>query len=451
MINKFNFLYTLTLIAFWAYVTVGFVSEEILPFMGGVRTPVNMLCDIIVAIIGIGLLKSRSDRWILLSFLAIGFLSWLINRESIFTTLNGMRDFIGIILSIPILRYFLSSSRGAEFREKFDRQLFIYLVIQAVCITEQFLRYGANDHGGGSWGNNHSGIVSTSIYIISFYLMTRRWDSTHSYIDNLVHNWILIFLLYPTFLNETKVSFVYFLCYFVLLLELNRRFLSKLVLLSPAILVASAGVGWLYMATLENDVDEEVFSWEIMEEYIFGGENADEYIEIALMAQDDPTMEIDNEWVVDLPRFTKLFLLSEVLEPTKGGLWFGAGLGQFKGGSTGGQTEFARENEWYMRGTRPLSMFIILQIGMIGLLWFIIAMITDIDFKRNLYGQFGANIKWYFAIVVLGMLFYNEAMRAMPLCIIMFYPLVQTLVSIPGDRNSDTSGTLSTSTAQTYG
>lgn len=437
MINKYRLVYTLLLLAFWPAAVVGFLAEELLPFLQGARPIIYLAADMIVMLTGFALMHDRRDKIICYSFLAIGLFSTFFNHEGAFAFVNGMRDFVGMIFVLPIMRFLLQTRHHDEFTRKIDRQLYIYLFIQALCITVQFMRYGANDHGGGSWGFGSSGLVSVSIYFISFYLMTRRWNDNLNLGANLCRNWILVFLLYPTFLNETKASFVFLICYFALLMEMNKAYILKLLLITPVMAVFIAAAVHFYLLATDYTY-EQVFSSEAMDEYLTGGESDEEILDMMLKVQDNPDLIENNQWVQDLPRFMKINLLDNVLSTTRGGIIFGAGLGQMKGGTIVEQSQFAQEYSWYIGGTRPYMMFIIVQIGIVGFLWFLMTMYFDIAPGKKFYGKFSLNIKTYFLLVITMFMFYSDALRSMPFCIILFYILARVVVKPYGyDEKND--------------
>ena len=160
---------------FWVWCTFGFISEEIAPFLLNVESSLFFLFDIILMVLGLVALKDKKDKKFVFSFIIIGYLiTCLYNVYYALYYINGLREFIYLLWLIPIFRYIYNSCWGEEFVKKVDRTLFVFLIVQAVCITFQFLKYGANDHGGGSMGNGFSGIVSALIYLISFYLMKKR-------------------------------------------------------------------------------------------------------------------------------------------------------------------------------------------------------------------------------------------------------------------------------------
>ena len=145
--------------------------------------------------------------------------------------------------------------RSDEFKASIIKQLNIWLWLQAFCVTEQFIRYGANDHGGGTMGEGASGMVSMMIYLVSFFLITRNWDSS-DYFGSLRRNWKYIFLLYPSFLNETKVSFILLAAYFVLLLKYDRKLLLRMTYILPLSVLVFIGLGSLYLNLTRQEADE---------------------------------------------------------------------------------------------------------------------------------------------------------------------------------------------------
>lgn len=425
MIEKYNLYRRTFFIAFWLMQCFGFIAEEILPPLNVLRSTTFLLCDMVFFLLGILCLienRDKGDNIVFFSFIAISCISTLfINREGLLMLFNGMRDFLGLIFVIPIFRYFFNARYGGkDFIKTFDKHLFIYLCIQAVCITWQFIKYGANDHGGGSMGNGASGLASTCIYFASYYLMTKRWDSALSYGANLWKNRILIFLLYPSFLNETKISFIFLICYFLLLLKIDKTAVRKFLIAIPALIGVLAIVFPIYLDVTDQDADR-VLSKEFFDEYLLGGQELDRMVEVALMIQDEIIVIDETDlWSVDIPRFTKILWLPQTLESADGGMTFGAGLGQFKGGSSVKMSKFAQENQWGLLGSRPWMFFVIVQIGVIGFIWYILSVYHILNFKHNSY-DFAKNIKIYLSVILLLILFYNESLRSFQFCSVIFY------------------------------
>ena len=416
MVEKYK-LYTGFLFgAIWVQLCFGFIADEFVPALFHIKAFVNLLCDVIFLILGIISLRNRRDIAVLASFLVIALISKYLNHLGFIYFINGFRDFIGLIFTVPVIRHLMLSKNKERFVRSFDKQLFIFLVLQPFCIVWQLLKYGADDHGGGSLGYGMSGIVSTLIYIISFYLMTKRWDGGRTYFQNLRDNKILLLLLLPTFMNETKISFIFFICYFVLLLKIDWSMVRKMLMAIPLALCVLFGLGYVYL-DLTDQKAEDIFSVAYFQNY-FIGEDVDALVEVGEKVHDG-IIETDNLWSIDLPRVTKIFLAPEALDKSGGGQLFGAGLGQIKGGTVLPYTPFAKNHKWLIFGSKPMYFSLFIQLGYVGLLWFLFYIMGIVGFKSDV--PRGANIKIFLWIIMLLTLLYNDALRIPFYCFILFY------------------------------
>ena len=411
MIEKYK-IYTFL----WLSLCWGFVQDELVPGLEHVRSFVFLFADFVFLVLGLYALRSRRDVYIVISFLLILLFSAVLNRQGIVTIFNGSRDFIGLLLAAPVIRMLLLSKYSERFERSFDRQLLVFLSLQTVCVTWQFFKYGPGDYVGGSMGEGASGTISVLIYFISFYLMIRRWDCELSYFMNIRKNFLLVFLLYPTFLNETKISLVLFVFYFILLVKIDRDIVLKAMKMFPIIIVLSIASVTVYSYVVDTDAGD-VFTEDNMYNY-FIGEDIDYLIDVAMKVQDQE-IETDNVWAVDIPRISKLVLAPVILDDTGGKIWLGAGVGQFKGASVIGQTSFARKNNWFLQGSRPLLFFIIVQLGVIGLIWLLINLITIVQTGDRF--TFAWNIRLYLYLLIAMSMLYNDSFRLYPYCFILFY------------------------------
>ncbi len=418
MVERYKLYYRLFLAIFWIETCFGFVAEELLPFIEPARNALFLLCDVATLILGLLTLRKRGDWVVFGSFYLLAIISTVIvNRESWMTMLNGSRDFFGLIFAVPILRWFFTHERSDEFKASMIKQLNIWLWLQAFCVTEQFIRYGANDHGGGTMGEGASGMVSMMIYLVSFFLITRNWDSS-DYFGSLRRNWKYIFLLYPSFLNETKVSFILLAAYFVLLLKYDRKLLLRMTYILPLSVLVFIGLGSLYLNLTRQEADE-VLSKEFFEDYLYGID-LDYMVDVAIMVQDGD-IEVDPRewWSVDIPRMAKLALVMPELRERKGGLWLGAGVGQFKGGSIVSETRFYSYNEWLLSGSRPWSFFVLVQLGFAGLIWYFGVICYDL-FAKKVKNAFAVRNLLLIALCLLIILLYNDSVRFFNFCVMLF-------------------------------
>lgn len=415
MVDKYKLISGILFTALWIQLCWGFVCTDIAPVLERSQNYINLLLDGVYVVLGLSVIRARRDLIVFGSFVAIASVSAYLNHQGILVFFNGFRGFIGILLVPPIIRSLVTSYQGKWFVEKMDRMLYVFLWIQVFCIGSQFLRFGAGDEGGGSLGYGYSGMISTLIYVISFYLMNKRWDKDVSYINNLWANRVLIFLLFPSFLNETKISFIYFIAYFILLMKIDRRFIIRLVLSTPLVIILFLILGYVYLAATGTESDR--YDTEFFRDYLVG-DDIEQLVEVAIAVQEED-VETDNLWVVDLPRFGRLLFIPDALSTTGGGLMLGAGIGQFKGGSIVSVSPFAKKYNWFLRGSLTMLFFILIELGIVGLVW-ILSSLFSLIFAHNSWSR-SKNIMLYSAMVVLLVFVYDNEFRFPNYCIIMFY------------------------------
>ena len=412
---------------FWVWAVFGFVQDEILPFLASLQSIVFFTLDIILITLGLLTVRKTFDIVLGIIFILFSALTTIfVNDLSLANYLNGLREFLPFVFMVPILRYFLHDERRCDdFIRRFDRQLLIFLIIQVPCIVYQFLKYGANDHGGGSLGNWFSGVVSTLIYITTFYLVQKNWDSEH-YLNSFLRNKYMLLLLLPSFLNETKVSFVYFAIFFALLFRFDAKLIFKIALASPFIVVAYFFAYNAYMSATKAEEDSVDLNY-LLFEYLSTNEvDLDDMILFSEMLEHGDFGD-DDDWTVDLPRMTKIALTPEVLSDSKGGLFLGAGLSHFKGGTNVKVTAFAKEYHWILNGTQPFLFFIVIQLGLVGVVWMTVFFLSLFGYMRR-HRPIERNMKLtvFMGLIVIIMFFYNPAYRHPLFCAISFFVIMRT-------------------------
>lgn len=397
MVEKYKIYTGFLFSSFWLLACHGFIISDIAPSLQPLVNVIRLYCDIVFLLLGLISLRNRHDIFMTIMIVLLIITSKYVNHQGIIEALNGSRLYIPLMVSIPIIRYMLSSANAKRFVKSFDRQLMIFLYIQAIIIPFQFIRYGANDFVGGSFGNGGSGQVSTMIYVVSFYLLNKRWDFDKSWLANFAENKRYFFLLFPTFLNETKISFVFLFLYFLLLIKRDGKFFMRILLLSPIVAVLIVGLGYVYLNASQQDADN-VLSMEYIDTYLTGGEDADELIDLAILIQDEDLIAEDHTlWALDLPRFVKLYKVRDALEDSGGGLMLGAGVGQFKGGSIIGRSHFAKKNNWLLQGSVVGLFWILIELGILGAIWIFATLIYLL--RLPLPGKMGFNFKFYLTCV----------------------------------------------------
>ena len=404
---------------FWVLAIVGFICDEIVPGLESLRTYIMLGCDGILVLLGLACLRHRIDILFILTLALVSLTSSVVlNGLSLPFAVNGMRVFIGAMFCYPIFRYFLDEPvRREHFIKTFDKQLEYFLWLQVPCIAYQFIVYGAGDHGGGSLGNWYSGIISMLIYIISYYLLKKRINPKF-FLSSIMNNLKYVLLLTPTFFNETKISFVLLVIYFILLMPIDKRMFSRALIVMPFMAVLFILGYSTYKLTYQGDVPRtsdglNIFSEDYLVEYVFSDlENAEENVEWGL--------ENNESGVADVPRLTKFLLLPMFEEENPGHVLLGFGVGHFKGGTKLDHSEFFDQYEWYLVGTIPYLIHLYLQLGIVGVLLFIVFLISlffrhpDGCSKRDL------NLQLFLALLIGMIFFYAESLRDPLFCIVIY-------------------------------
>lgn len=429
MIRKSTIILFVFLLAFWLTGSVPFVMQEIThDKCETARLLINNACQLMMACIGLWTLRSRTDIAIMAVTVGVTYYSTcIINSESTLIWLNGLRRYFPYMFVLPVIRYFFADrGRRDRFVRAFDKNLYVFLWIQFPCLGLQALMWGMGDLGGGSLGWYNSGIISQLIYLISFYLMVRRWNPRLGYLGNLGANWVLLVLLLPSFFNETKISFIFLLLYFLFLLPFDRYFLRRLLFVIPMVAVVMGGAVWFYVSTI--DKKGEILEGNFIKNYVMGSNMID--LAFDLMESD---VDTDDVWEADYARGIKFALLPTLLERGNGEneLW-GYGVGQFKGGNGMDKTKFAKHYEWFLRGTQTEMFNNVVELGYIGgalllVYWGVVFRL----FTRAGRGNRNRRMQWWMGINMLMMILYAPGFDVLPfVCIALFLCFISSRWSL---------------------
>jgi hypothetical protein len=135
-----NLLYQRILfVAFWIRATFSFFAEEIVPPLIPGEQYAALLFDATLVAIGLLTLHKKGDIIMLVAFVAVeGVITCFYNKLSIVFYVNGLRDFISFLFIVPIMHYFFENpDRKERFVAAFDKQLYIFLLLQMFCVTWQ--------------------------------------------------------------------------------------------------------------------------------------------------------------------------------------------------------------------------------------------------------------------------------------------------------------------------
>lgn len=422
------------LIAFWVRSTWSFFADDMIELMQVMQPAVSLLFDVVIICMGIMLMTRKIDRIFAVVFVAVAYVSsCTLNGLTVAFFINGLRDFISWLFVIPIINWFLSDpDRKEMFVPVFDKNLYVFLIVQVPCILFQFFLHGAGDAVGGSMGYGYSGVITTLIFAISFYLMSKRMNPER-YLASLWENKILILLLIPTQLNETKISFIYIVLYFLLLLPINRKTFMRLFFAIPLIILLLYIMMLSYVVSTGGD-PSQMFSLEYYaESYLYDEDEA-----IQTYAEELFDLGEDAGEKEDVPRFSKLLLLSDVAEENPGHAWSGFGLGHFKGGSVIEESDFFLRYRWLLFGTIPYLFHVWIQLGFSGILLMLLYFINL--FSTHYRGQkCGYNMHIFMIIIFIMLLFYNDSIRLAVMCIPITYVILNSWRDV-GENETDELG-----------
>ncbi len=414
--NQTKFFTWLFLGVIWVLGTYLFPIQETMPSLQSSLAPTfRLIGDAIIVMMGIAVMRNKFDILFLAGFVVITLISNNLNGDGIMVWANGMRHYIPFLFIIPIIRFLTATKPRAEyFITSMDKTLYAFLWVQVPCTIYQCILYGAFDNVGGSYGWMMSPVVSTTLYITSFYLIIRNWDYGISIRNNIKENWKLILLLLPSYLNETKISFIYLALFFLLLIPMYKQFVRLIIVAIPLIMAALFFVGFLYLS-LVNTHGEDIFSKEYMEYYMYGDEDAQEYILEYFLQDDniDPTQG-------DIARGIKFMAVPTIMDDKPHAWLFGYGIGQFKGGSMTDLTPFAKQYEWLITGTVMAGFQWILELGIIGTAWIVCYLLFVFQiFKKRAKREM--RIQWYMGIVTILLIPYQNIFVILPFSMIYMY------------------------------
>lgn len=378
------------------------------------QLPVNpsyiyLILDVILlftAFLSFNLKNSKRLIFLILLFLLVFVFSFYVNRNELdfLFFMNGIRDFLPYLLFPVIFFNLFQSSAHISFAKSMEIFLYIFLVLQIPASFIQFLAAGAGDEVGGTLGRGGSGMLTFTVYLSTYYLMIRDFDQKNFMKSLLRRSYLLIFWI-PTFINETKISFLMIVLFFVLLAPLKLSSIFRVTLIAALIIPVILLFNNFYRQVAGKDFFSEIFKKEYLEEYLFGNSN------------------VDLSGNMDVPRLMKIQLALKLQKGDK--FFFGNGLGQFKGGSVLSLTSFSTRFNWLLAGSVPMSFFVFVQTGLFGFLVFI--MVWYNLFKKawdNRSFVFARNMSLFCTISFIVILFYNDSLRSLFFCGLIMYFMI---------------------------
>lgn len=360
-----------------------FISE-------GVGSIIMVVIDVTIMYLAFSVMdkKSRHAKS-LIAFLIISSLTFFISHSNSLTShVNGIRE----LLSLFFIFIFFERVFRSEYIYYLNSLITIFaklfLVIQIPVSFIQYLIFGPGDGVTGTLGPGCSGVLTFSIFLLIYYLIENN-NSKNKVMNNLYY---IIFLI-PVTLNETKITFILILLYFLSFFDLKKFKSSLLSIIIGLIVLISFST--LYKSQ-EKETDtsnpiSNIFSEDFLTMYLIGDNRDSEY--------------------EDIPRIAKIIVGTDLLIKNNN-LILGQEYGAFKGGQKLKTSKFAEMYDWLLRGSRPYLFYLLITGGISLFILVTYTFFKEIkykpgkDFKNN-----SPNFLFFLGSIFILMLFYNDALR----------------------------------------
>lgn len=355
------------------------------------NTYVTSIIDILIVLLTISLVRSKTKYLkYLITFISVSFLSYSFsNNSSIFSHINGIRETAVFICYFIIMDILFHSGQIKLINKRFSTFAYIFLATQIPISLIQFIRFGPGDLVGGTFEIGGSGLLSLSIFLLVFYLIE---DKIKTPDERIIKGVPLIIFLIPIAFNETKISFILILLFFLSFANLNE--IRSNILVSGLGIIALISFSFIYTTNENikfNNPLEGFTSSDFLEKYLYGD------------VEDNPN---------DVPRFTKLAVMIQKLSEDSD-LYFGKDYSAFMFNNKEMRSEFSRRYNWLLMGSLPYSLYLLVS-GGIFLLLLVCAIIYDeilTKYKRILRFNSLPLLIFSTSIFVI-ILFYNDAFRS---------------------------------------
>jgi hypothetical protein len=397
----------------------GWLMTQVFPSLDQRFRIVTAALDALLVLLALTVIFRNREYYgvrLLLIFLLAAAVTVIYNSDKIgfLAQINGLRQPIFFLCALIVINDLVESDLRERFIAAFTLFLIIWGVSQIPTSVYQYLKYGANDNVGGTYGlTGGSGLVTQLVFLIAFYLVTRYGATQNGEGFKLSRVLAFSFLFIPCALNETKVSFLLLALYIIMLAGVRRVWRTIPVLVIGGVLLYA--FIYYYQSTV-GGVDE-ITSDKFLYRYLFY----------------DPRQN------TDIPRIQKVFMAVQLVSKDIVSFFFGTGYGLFSGSNLLGTSRFGRSLS-YFSGTRSLLSTMWLEGGLISVLVFGAA--TTMFFRPTRLKNF---VERRFALFVLVSLLlvwvYNEAVLDRMFALVVGYFMVLlyngTLHEDPGTAQAD--------------
>lgn len=377
-----------------------FIGDELLPFISNANT--FILLAIEMTLICLGLIKFKYSKieykFLFLLFLVTSTITYFINSADIgiIGHLNGLRAYLVIFSLIYFMQWVFLTINFISFLKRFDQFTTVFLWAQIPTSIYQFIKYGAGDHVGGTLSNGYSGVLSCLLILFVMYKIVMT--SYISQFRKINSKNFLIFapFLFPTFINETKITFLLLPILFVLFLRFEAGRIGQSVLVLCIASTSLFGFNQIYQSVSQEQTKQNIntiFTKEFVEKYFFN----------------ENTVTSQTE---DVGRFERFGFYNEILKKANYTVIFGKGFGLFKGAKFLGESEFTLSIKPYVSGSNIAIAMMYLEGGWINTLIFILLIIVMgyrqiIKIQKEVYLR---RLMIFSQVIVFISLFYNSSL-----------------------------------------
>lgn len=372
-----------------------FISE-------GIGSIIMVFIDIGLMYLALSVIDKKSRHLIsLLIFLIISSLTFLISHSNSLTShINGIRELLILFFIFIFLEKTFRSDKICYLNSLISIFAKLFLIIQIPVSLVQYLVHGPGDGVSGTLGAGSSGVLTFSLFLLIYYLIENN-NSKNKTLSNLYY---IIFLI-PVTLNETKITFILILIYFLSFFNFKKlkSSLSSIIIGLIVLIVFST----LYK-TQESKVDtsnpiSNIFSEDFLTMYLIGDNRDSEY--------------------EDVPRIAKIIVGANYLYEEKK-ILLGQEYGAFKGGQKVKTSKFAEMYDWLLRGSRPYVFYLLITGGLALFLLIVYLFFNEILYKPTKeFKNKSPNLLFFLGSIFVLMLFYNDALRNQFFIMIFFYLL----------------------------
>jgi len=320
-------------------------------------------------------------------FLLISTITVIYNLDNLglMAQLNGLRQPLFFFSSLVVVHDIFQSHQKEKFIQYCTLFLLVFAIAQTPTSLLQFVRHGAGDDVGGTFGWGGSGLVTQLLFLICFYFVVKFGSLDNGSSFGVTRALVFTPLLIPCALNSTKITFLLMPLFFVLLLFSKKKLYKTI----PFLLL---GLTLLYLYT-------EFYA------ETGGGENPrtifeQSYLERYLLS--NPT-----EPSGDLPRFQRVTIMFRLMRDDVGLLLFGMGYGLFGGGNILDAPRIMRSLH-YLSGSKILLFTVWIQGGLTAVVVFTGAMFSFMRSKPISHHTI-KRFNWFVFLSLVGMWFYNDA------------------------------------------